>query len=172
MWCATTRNNDQERSCNSQRRKSSSLSHRASRIARPHSNAKRTGPAENAPSLFFEFSLCLSRVCLGKKMIFSIKWRKKTRFRLTDGDEWRHRCRAALAQRCVVSSWCIEISARKNIHVNPCESMRTPPCSESVRCKYTCKKSRVYRVFGIAIIVVVGGSYAVLYRKLYVYIYI
>jgi hypothetical protein len=31
--------------------------------------------------LFFEFSLCLSRACLGKMIIFSIKWRKKWRFR-------------------------------------------------------------------------------------------
>jgi hypothetical protein len=29
---------------------------------------------------FFEFSLCLSRACLGKKMIFSLKWSHKTRF--------------------------------------------------------------------------------------------
>ena len=28
----------------------------------------------------FEFSLCLSRACLGKMIIFSTKWRKKTRF--------------------------------------------------------------------------------------------
>jgi hypothetical protein len=32
-------------------------------------------PAETRP--FLEFSLCLSRACLGKKMIFSIRWRKK-----------------------------------------------------------------------------------------------
>jgi hypothetical protein len=29
---------------------------------------------------FFEFSLCLSRACLGKMMIFIYKWRKKCRF--------------------------------------------------------------------------------------------
>jgi hypothetical protein len=36
-------------------------------------------PAKNA-TLFFEFSLCLSRACLGKKMHFIYKWRKKWRF--------------------------------------------------------------------------------------------
>jgi hypothetical protein len=30
--------------------------------------------------LFFEFSLCLSRACLGKKMTFIYKWLKKCRF--------------------------------------------------------------------------------------------
>jgi hypothetical protein len=30
--------------------------------------------------LFFEFSLCLSRACLGKMMHFMYKWRKKWRF--------------------------------------------------------------------------------------------
>ena len=29
---------------------------------------------------FFEFSLCLSRACLGKMMTFIYKWRKKCRF--------------------------------------------------------------------------------------------
>ena len=29
---------------------------------------------------FFEFSLCLSRACLGKIMHFIYKWRKKCRF--------------------------------------------------------------------------------------------
>ena len=29
----------------------------------------------------FEFSMCLSRACLGKMIIFTSKWRKKTRFR-------------------------------------------------------------------------------------------
>jgi hypothetical protein len=32
-------------------------------------------------SLFFKFSLCLSRACLGKMTVFSIKWRKKGVFR-------------------------------------------------------------------------------------------
>jgi hypothetical protein len=35
-------------------------------------------PAETP--LFFEFSLCLSRACLGKIIIFIYKWRKNTRF--------------------------------------------------------------------------------------------
>ena len=34
--------------------------------------------------LFFEFSLCLSRACLGKMMHFIYKWQKKARF-LTRG---------------------------------------------------------------------------------------
>jgi len=34
----------------------------------------------NTP-LFLEFSLCLSRACLGKMMLFIYKWRKKWRFR-------------------------------------------------------------------------------------------
>ena len=29
---------------------------------------------------FFEFSLCLSRACLGKMFVFIYKWRKKWRF--------------------------------------------------------------------------------------------
>jgi hypothetical protein len=29
---------------------------------------------------FFEFSLCLSRACLGKMFVFIYKWRKKDRF--------------------------------------------------------------------------------------------
>ena len=33
--------------------------------------------------LFLELSLCLSRACLGKKMIFIYKWRKKCRFSRT-----------------------------------------------------------------------------------------
>eukprot|EP01046_Picozoa_sp_COSAG06_P023429 COSAG06_NODE_1859_length_8205_cov_15.172095_10_plen_72_part_00 len=33
---------------------------------------------------FGEFSLCLSRACLGETIIFSIKWRKKTRFSAPD----------------------------------------------------------------------------------------
>ena len=37
-----------------------------------------TQPGETP--LFFEFSLCLSRACLGKMIIFSIKWRKKVAF--------------------------------------------------------------------------------------------
>jgi hypothetical protein len=36
-------------------------------------------PAKNA-TLFFEFSLCLSRACLGKMFSFIYKWRKKWRF--------------------------------------------------------------------------------------------
>ena len=38
----------------------------------------RSTPAETP--LFFEFSLCLSRACLGKMMHFMYKWRKKWRF--------------------------------------------------------------------------------------------
>jgi hypothetical protein len=30
--------------------------------------------------LFFEFSLCLSRACLGKMFVYIYKWRKKWRF--------------------------------------------------------------------------------------------
>jgi hypothetical protein len=30
--------------------------------------------------LFFEFSLCLSRACLGKMIDFKYKWRKKWRY--------------------------------------------------------------------------------------------
>jgi hypothetical protein len=37
----------------------------------------------------FEFSLCLSRACLGTTVIFSIKWRKQMRF--------SHRCHAPAA---------------------------------------------------------------------------
>jgi hypothetical protein len=35
-------------------------------------------PCRNAS--FFEFSLCLSRACLGKMIIYIYKWRKKRRF--------------------------------------------------------------------------------------------
>ena len=37
-------------------------------------------PLSNAehPHFFFEFSLCLSRACLGKMIIFRYQWRKKT----------------------------------------------------------------------------------------------
>jgi hypothetical protein len=35
-------------------------------------------PGKTGP--FFEFSLCLFRACLGKMMIFSIKWRKNGEF--------------------------------------------------------------------------------------------
>eukprot|EP01046_Picozoa_sp_COSAG06_P029675 COSAG06_NODE_2770_length_6314_cov_1.878681_6_plen_153_part_00 len=34
--------------------------------------------------LFFEFSLRLSRACLGKMIVFSIKWRKRCVFRTSD----------------------------------------------------------------------------------------
>ena len=37
-------------------------------------------PAEGKRHFFFEFSLCLSRACLGKIMNFIYKWRKKCRF--------------------------------------------------------------------------------------------
>jgi hypothetical protein len=40
---------------------------------------------------FFEFSLCLSRACLGKMLIFSIKWRKNGVFYLTLIVEQLHR---------------------------------------------------------------------------------
>jgi hypothetical protein len=38
---------------------------------------------------FFELSLCLSRACLGKRMHFIYKWRKKCRF-LTDEEVHQH----------------------------------------------------------------------------------
>jgi hypothetical protein len=43
------------------------------------------GPRLHKTPLFFEFSLCLSRACLGKKMHFIYKWLKKWRF--------SHRCK-------------------------------------------------------------------------------
>eukprot|EP01046_Picozoa_sp_COSAG06_P088615 COSAG06_NODE_35027_length_465_cov_1.590164_1_plen_83_part_01 len=41
-------------------------------------------PAENAS--LFEFSLCLSRACLGKTIVLSIKWRKRCVFRTEEGE--------------------------------------------------------------------------------------
>ena len=42
--------------------------------------ARRLAYLQKTRLLIFEFSLCLSRACLGKMIIFSIKWHKKTRF--------------------------------------------------------------------------------------------
>jgi hypothetical protein len=39
--------------------------------------ARRLAYLQKTRLLIFEFSLCLSRACLGKMIIFSIKWRKK-----------------------------------------------------------------------------------------------
>ena len=36
-------------------------------------------PAKTAPSSFFEFSPCLSRACVGKKIVFSVKVAQKRR---------------------------------------------------------------------------------------------
>jgi hypothetical protein len=46
----------------------------STRKARDHARITRKTP------LFFEFSLCLSRACLGKMFVFIYKWRKKWRF--------------------------------------------------------------------------------------------
>ena len=53
-----------------------------------HATAALTEALHKTP-LFFEFSLCLSRACLGKKMHFIYKWLKKWRFshRLSDLDD-------------------------------------------------------------------------------------
>ena len=50
--------------------------------------ASASSPAKNESP--FEFSLCLSRACLGKMIIFSIKWRKRYAFlnRTGDGRLW------------------------------------------------------------------------------------
>ena len=43
-------------------------------------------PVRNA-SLFGALSLCLSRACLGKMMLFSLKWRKRCVFLPLDAGE-------------------------------------------------------------------------------------
>jgi hypothetical protein len=44
----------------------------------PKPERLRKSPARKRP--FFEFSLCLSRACLGKMLVFIYKWLKKWRF--------------------------------------------------------------------------------------------
>ena len=50
-----------------------------SKVGQAESAVRFHHPLRKTP-LFFEFSLCLSRACLGKMMIYIYKWRKKWRF--------------------------------------------------------------------------------------------
>ena len=50
---------------------------------------------------FFEFSLGLSRACLGKKIVFMYKWRKKYVFLTIDGERVPTVLVRAIAARCV-----------------------------------------------------------------------
>jgi hypothetical protein len=51
---------------------------RAAMCKRTNFWSNRRLPCRNAS--FFEFSLCLSRACLGEMIILTFKWRKKWRF--------------------------------------------------------------------------------------------
>eukprot|EP01044_Picomonas_judraskeda_P034032 COSAG03_NODE_13918_length_484_cov_0.664935_2_plen_102_part_01 len=53
--------------------------HRKKRCVFRTSTPERTSASCRNAS-FFEFSLCLSRACLGKMIIFISRWRKKWRF--------------------------------------------------------------------------------------------
>ena len=50
-----------------------------SATVRDNSDASQWMEQRNAHITLFEFSLCLSRACLGEKIVFIYKWRKKVR---------------------------------------------------------------------------------------------
>jgi hypothetical protein len=57
-----------------------------------HGRLPAPAPAPRMHPSFFEFSLCLSRACLGKMIVFIYKWLQKAVFCTGNSDTHRHEC--------------------------------------------------------------------------------